>query len=156
MNIFENENSLNKNLNNINQINSKNISLLSLKLIHKILNSVNISLLILIFILSFLSFDSQRKWTRIYNNLAVTKSNNNNLIDYISKTEEFYINKIESLQTFKKTTPKDLIYLDKQITYKKKNILNKQIKYFQEGFSFFQLLDQYKYFLGYVFGPIHI
>ena len=120
MNIFENENSLNKNLHNINQINSKKISLFNLKLIHKIFNSINISLLILIFILSFLSFNSQRKWTILYKNLAKTRSNNNNLIDYISKTEEFYINEIESLNTLKKTTPKDLIYLDKQITKEKK------------------------------------
>ena len=135
MTINKNENSLKKNLNNINLINPKNTSLFNLKLIHKISDSLNISLLILIFILSFLSFDSQRKWTRIYNNLAITKLKNNNLIDYISKTEEFYINKIESLQTFKKTTPKDLIYLDKQITKQKKNKLIKSIKYIQDGFK---------------------
>ena len=70
MNIFENENSLKKNLHNINQINSKKISLFNLKFIHKIFNSINISLLILIFILSFLSFNSQRKWTIIYKNLS--------------------------------------------------------------------------------------
>ena len=133
MHKFENENSLNKTLYEINQINSKNISLLNLKFIHKILNSINISLLILIFILSFLSFNSQRKWTNIYKNLAQTRSNNNNLIDYISKTEEFYINEIESLNTFKKTTPKDLIYFDRKITEKKKNKLIKNIKYIQDG-----------------------
>ena len=87
----------------------------------------------LIFILSFLSFDSQRKWTSIYKNLTKTISNNNNLIDYISKTEEFYINELESLKTLKKTTPKDLIYLKKQITGQKKNKLIKNIKYIQDG-----------------------
>ena len=133
MNLFENENSLNKNLNDIRQIDSKNISSLNLKLTHKIFNSINISLLILIFILSFLSFNSQRKWTILYNNLTKIRSNNNNLIDYISKTEEFYIDEIESLNTFKKTTPKDLIYLDKRITKKKKNRVIKYIKYFQDG-----------------------
>ena len=143
MNIFENENSLNKNLNIINQINSKNISLLSLKLIHKILNSINISLLILIFILSFLSFNSQKKWTSFYENLAKTRLYNNNLIDYISKTEEFYVNEIESLNIFKKTTPKDLIYLDKQTTKEKKNKLIKNIKYIQDG------LKDSKYQRGY-------
>ena len=143
MNIFENENSLNKNLNNINQINSKKISLFSLKLIHKIFNSINISLLIFISILSFLSFNSQRKWTSFYKYLDKTRSNNNNLIDYISKTEEFYINEIESLSTLKKTTPKDLIYLNKEITKKKKNKLIKNIKYIQNG-----LMDS-KYQRGY-------
>ena len=143
MNKFENENSLNKNLKNINQINSKNISLFSLKLIHRIFNSINIALLILIFILSFLSFNSQRKWTTFYKNLAKTSSNNNNLIDYISKTEESYIDEIESLNTFKKTTPKDLIYLDKQIIKQKKNKLIKKIKYIQDG------LKDSKYQRGY-------
>ena len=143
MHIFENENSLNKNLYDINQINSKNISLFNLKFIHKILNSINISLLIFIFILSFLSFNSQRNWTRIYKNLAKTRSNNNNLIDYIAKTEEFYINEIDSIDTFKKTTPKDLIYFDRQITKKKSNNLNKKIKYIKNG------LKDSKYQIGY-------
>ena len=133
MNIFENENSLNKNIYKINQTNSKNISFFNLKFIHKVFDSINISLIILISIFSFLSFNSQRKWTNIYRNLARTRSNNSNLIDYISKTEEFYINEIESLNTFKKTTPKDLIYLDKQITKQKKNKLIKNIKYIQDG-----------------------
>ena len=88
MKIFENENSL-KSLHNIDQINSNKISLFNLKFMHKILNSINISLLILIFILSFLSLNSQKKWTSFYKNLAKTRLYNNNLIDYISKTEEF-------------------------------------------------------------------
>ena len=143
MNIFENENSLNKSLNNNNQINLNKISLFNLVLIHKIFNSINISLLILIVIFSFISLNSQRKWTTIYNNLAKTRSNNNNLIDYISKTEEFYINEIESLNTLKKTTPQDLIYLNKQITKQKKNKLIKNIKYIQDG------LKDSKYHRGY-------
>ena len=143
MSIFENENSLKKNIYKINQINSKNISVFNLKFIHKIFNSINISLIILISILSFLSFDSQRKWTNIYKNLAKTRSNNNNLIDYISKTEEFYIDEIESLNTFKKTTPKDLIYLDKQINKQKKSKLIRKIKYIQDG------LKDSKYQRGY-------
>jgi hypothetical protein len=97
----------------------------------------------LIFILSFLSFNSQRKWTSIYKNLLKTRANNNNLIDYISKTEEFYINEIESLNTFKKATPKDLIYLDKQITKNKNNYLNKKIKFIKDG------LKDSKYQKGY-------
>ena len=143
MNIYKNENSLNKNLSKINQINSKNISPLNLKLIHRILDSINISLLILIFILSFISFNSQKKWTSIYKNLAKTRSNNNNLIDYISRTEEYYINKIETLDNLKKTTPKDLIYLNKQITKEKKNNFNKKINYIQKG------LKDSKYQRGY-------
>ena len=97
----------------------------------------------MIFILSFLSFNSQRKWTSIYKNLLKIRANNNNLIDYISKTEEFYINEIESLNTFKKATPKDLIYLDKQITKNKNNYLNKKIKFIKDG------LKDSKYQKGY-------
>ena len=143
MNINKNENSLKKNLYDANKITSKKIKLFNLKFIHRIFDSVNISLLILIFILSFLSFNSQRKWTSIYKNLLKTRANNNNLIDYISKTEEFYINKFESLNTFKKATPKDLIYLDKQITQNKNNYLNKKIKFIKDG------LKDSKYQKGY-------
>ena len=130
---IKNENSFKKNIYDTNKLNSNNLSLFNLKLIHRIFNSLNISLLILIFILTFLSFNSQRKWTIIYKNLAKTRANNNNLIDYISKTEEFFINEIESLNTFKKTTPDDLIYLVQKITKKKNNNLNKKIKNMHDG-----------------------
>ena len=143
MNINKNENSLKNNLYDANKITSKKIKLFNLKFIHRIFDSINISLLILIFSLSFLSFNSQRKWTSIYNNLLKTRANNNNLIDYISKTEEFYINEIESLNIFKKATPKDLIYLDKQITQNKNNYLNKKIKFIKDG------LKDSKYQKGY-------
>ena len=143
MNINKNENSLKKNLYDADKITSKKIKFFNLKFSHRIFDSVNISLLILIFILSFLSFNSQRKWTSIYKNLLKTRANNNNLIDYISKTEEFYINEIESLNTFKKATPKDLIYLDKQITQNKNNYLNKKIKFIKDG------LKDSKYQKGY-------
>ena len=143
MNINKNENSLKNNFYNANKITSKKIKLFNLKFIHRIFDSLNISSLILIFILSFLSFNSQRKWTSIYKNLLKTRANNNNLIDYISKTEEFYINEIESLNTFKKATPKDLIYLDKQITQNNNNYLNKKIKFIKDG------LKDSKYQKGY-------
>ena len=143
MNINKNENSLKNNLYDANKITSKKIKFFNLKFIHRIFDSVNISLLILIFILSFLSFNSQRKWTSIYKNLLKTRANNNNLIDYISKTEEFYINEIESLNTFKKTTPKDLIYLFKHITKNKRNNINKKIKFLEDG------LKDSKYQKGY-------
>ena len=143
MDIFENENTLKKNNQNVHQINSKKILLFNLKLVHKILNSINISLLSLIFILSFISFYNQKKWTNIYKNLAKTRLNNNNLIEYISKTEQYYTNEIDSLNSLKKTTPKDLIYLDKKITKQKKNKLIKNLKYIQDG------LKDSKYQRGY-------
>ena len=67
------------------------ISKSNIKFIHQILDTINISLIILIFILFFLSLDSQRKWSNTYKSLSKTRTMNNNLIDYISQTEEFYI-----------------------------------------------------------------
>ena len=58
---------------------------------------------------------------------------NNNLIDYISKTEEFYISEIESLNTYRKTKPKDLIYLAR-ITEKKENFFLKKFNVIIKGF----------------------
>ena len=96
------------------------ISLINLRLIHKIFNTINFSILTLIFILFFLSLNSQRQWSKTYNILSKTKVKNNNLIDYISNTEEFYITELESLDYLKKTTPRDLIYLSKNIEKKEK------------------------------------
>ena len=129
---YKNENSLIKHSNR-NKLTSKNLSLLNFKLIHRISDSINISLLILIFILTFISFDSQRKWTNTYKNLAKLRENNNNLIDYISKTEEFYIQETESLADFKKTRPKDLIYLVKQSSNQEKKHLKNKLKYIFKG-----------------------
>ena len=132
MNLYKNENSL-RNPSNIDKLNSKNISLSYLKLIHKVFDSINISLLILLFTLTFFSLNSQRKWTNIYNDLAKKRTYNNNLIDFISKTEEFYINEIESFKNYKKTTPKDLIYLMKPNNNQKENYLNKKIEFIRNG-----------------------
>ena len=132
MNPYKNRNSL-INHSNTEKFYSKNISLFNLKLIHKVFNSINISLLILLFTLTFLSLNSQRKWTHIYNNLAKRRAHNNNLIDFISKTEQFYINEIESLKNYKKTTPKDLIYLMKPIKNQKENYFNKKIEFIRNG-----------------------
>ena len=112
---------------------TEKISILNFKLIHQIFNTVNISLLVLIFILFFLSFDSQRKWSNTYITLSKTRAINNNLIDYISKIEEFYISEIESLNIYRKTKPEDLIYLNKTAE-KKESIFKKHLSSFIEGF----------------------
>ena len=96
------------------------ISLMNLRLIHKIFNTINFSILTLIFIFFFLSLNSQRQWSKTYKILSKTRVKNNNLIDYISKTEEFYITELESLDYLKKTKPRDLIYLSKNIEKKEK------------------------------------
>ena len=113
---------------------SEKIFKLNLELLNQIFDGINISLLVLIFILFFLSFDSQRKWSNIYKNLSITKAINNNLIDYISKTEEFYISKLESLNSYRKTKPKDLIYIDK-ISERKESFFKKKFISIIEGFS---------------------
>ena len=116
------------------QKNSEKISKLNIKLINKIIDTFNISLIVLIFTLFFLSLNSQRKWSNTYKTLSKTKAMNNNLIDYISKTEEFYISELESLNTYRKTKPKDLIYLDK-VAEKKESLFKKNFRTFIEGFS---------------------
>jgi len=121
---------------------SQKISRLNTKLIHQIFDTIIISLIFIIFTLFFLSFDSQRKWSITYKTLSKTKVMNDNLIDYISKTEEFYISELESLNTFRKTKPKDLIYLEKT--------LEKKVGFFRINFS--TLVDGFrdsKYQIGY-------
>ena len=114
--------------------NSEKISIIKIKLIHQIFDTINISLLVLILTLFFLSFNSQRKWSNTYKNLSKTRAVNNNLIDYISKIEEFYISELESLNIYRKTKPEDLIYLDK-LTKKKESTFKKNLSSFLEGFS---------------------
>ena len=116
------------------QKNSQKISKLNIQLIHKIFDTINISIFVLIFTLFFLSFESQRKWSNIYKTLSKTQAMNNNLIDYISKTEEYYITELDSIRTHRKTKPKDLIYLDK-IKDKKESFLKKNFRRFIEGLS---------------------
>ena len=116
------------------QKNSEKKSIPNIKLIHQIFDTVNISLLVLIFILFFLSFDSQRKWSNTYKTLSESRVINNNLIEYISKIEEYYITELESLNTYRKTKPQDLIYLDK-ISEKKESLFDKNLSTFIEGFN---------------------
>ena len=82
-------------------------------LLHKIFDGLNFSLIILISILSFISINTQRKWTNFYKVRTQTREINANLIDHISKTEEFYLTEIENHDEFRKATSKDLIYLSK-------------------------------------------
>ncbi len=134
MRLYGKKSYLKKKLSYESQKNSeKNISKLNIKLIHQIFDTINISFIVLIFTLFFLSLDSQRKWSNTYKTLSKTRAMNNNLIDYISQTEEFYISELESLNTYKKTKPKDLIYLDK-VAEKKESFFGKNFIIFFEGF----------------------
>ena len=110
----------------------KKISKLNIKFINQIFDTISISFVVLNFTLFFLSFDSQRKWSNTYKTLSKTRAMNNNLIDYISQTEEFYISELESLNTYKKTKPEDLIYFDK-VAEKKESFFGKNFIIFFEG-----------------------
>ena len=112
--------------------NSKKIYKLNIKLINQIIDSINLSLIVLIFTLFFLTLDSQRKWSNTYKTLSKTRAMNNNLIEYISKTEEFYISKLDSLKTYRKAKPKDLVYIDK-IAEKKESFFNQNFRIFIKG-----------------------
>ena len=114
--------------------NSEKIFIINIKLIHQISDTINISFLVLIFTLFFLSFNSQRKWSITYKNLSKTRAFNNNLIDFISKIEEFYISELESINTYRKTKPEDLIYLDR-LPEKKESLFEKNFSSYIEGFS---------------------
>ena len=133
MKIYGNQSNLKKKVISNTQKNSEKISGLNIKFIHKIFDTINISLLVLIFTLFFLSFDSQRQWSNTYKSLSKTRSLNNNLIDYISKIEEFYIIELESLNIYRKTKPEDLIYLEK-LAEKKESLFKKNLSSFIEGF----------------------
>ncbi len=114
--------------------NSEKISIINIKLLHQIFDTINICLLVLIFTLLFLSFNSQRKWSNTYKNLSKTKTINNNLIDYISKIEEFYISELESISAYRKTKPEDLIYLNK-LPEKKESLFKVNLRSLIKGFS---------------------
>ena len=114
--------------------NSEKISIINIKLLHQIFDTLNICLLVLIFTLLFLSFNSQRKWSNTYKNLSKTRAINNNLIDYISKIEEFYISELESINIYRKTKPEDLIYLNK-LPGKKESLFKENLRSLIKGFS---------------------
>ena len=142
MKTYGKKSNLKKKVSYVSQKKSEKIFKLNLKLLNQIIDTSNISLAVLIFILFFLSFNSQRKWSITYKSLSQTKAMNNNLIDYISKTEEFYINKLESFNNYRKTKPKDLIYIDK-VVEKKESSFRKNYRIFIKG-----ILDS-KYQKGY-------
>ena len=131
---YGNQFNLKKKVSYQSQKRSKKFFTLNKNYIHQIFDTINISLLVLILVLIFLSFDSQRKWSDTYKALSKTREINNNLIDYISKIEEFYISELESLNIYRKTKPEDLIYLD-NIAEKKESLLKKNLKSFIEGLS---------------------
>ena len=103
----------------------------------KIVDRLNISIIILILFLSFISLSTQRKWTILYSSMIDIRNKNNNIIDYISKTEQYLLNEIEHQNNIKKTDPDDLIYIRKIKETKRTNFLSlvaqEMIKGFDDG-----------------------
>ena len=101
----------------------------------KIIDRLNIAIIILILFLSFISLNNQRKWTMYYSSMVELRNKNNNIIDYISKTEEYLLNEIEHQNNIKKTNPDDLIYLTKTKEKKRTNFLSLVAKEMIKGFD---------------------
>ncbi len=101
----------------------------------KIIDRLNISVIILILFLSCISFNSQKKWTMFYSSMVDIRNKNSNIIDYISKTEQYFLNEIEKQHNIKKTNPDDLIYLTKTKEKERVNFLSLVFKEISKGFE---------------------
>ena len=105
------------------------------KIYCKIINLLNISMISLILFLSFISLNNQMKWTIFYSSIVELRNKNNNIIDYISKTEQYFLNEIDHHHNLKKTNPDDLIYLIKTREKEKINFLSLVVKEIRKGFD---------------------
>ena len=101
----------------------------------KIINHLNISIIILILFLSFISLKNQRQWTILYSSLIELRDKNNNIIDYISQTEQYFLNEIDHKEDIKRTDPNDLIYLQKTKGKERINFLATAFKEMTRGFD---------------------
>ena len=63
------------------------------------------------------------------------RNKNINIIDYISKTEQFLLNEIENQNNIKKTNPDDLIYVTQTREKKRTNFLSLAAKEVIKGFN---------------------
>ena len=101
----------------------------------KIINLLNITIIVLILLLSFISLNNQSKWTMFYSSMIELRNKNNNIIDYISKTEQYFLNEIDQKDNIKRANPDDLIYLLKTKEKEKINFLSKVFKEIIKGFD---------------------
>ena len=96
---------------------------------------MNIGLVFFIFIFSFILLTSQIKWTESYSYMTYLRNINNNIIGYISKTEEYYLKEIELKENIISAKPEDLIYLVKTKNLNKVNPIVSGIKEIMNGFN---------------------
>jgi len=108
--------------------------LINSRLYSKIINYLNISIIFFILFLSFISLKNQREWTILYSSMIEIRNKNNNIIDYISKTEQYFLNEIEHQVNIKNTNPDDLIYLTKTKRKERINFLSLIVKEISKGF----------------------
>ena len=78
-----------------------------------------------------------------YSSMILLRDKNNNMIDYISKTEQYFLNEIKNKDNIKKTNPEDLIYLLKTKEKERINFISSAFKEMSRGF------DDGKYQKGY-------
>ena len=104
------------------------------RIFRKTIDSLNISIIFLILFLSFISLSSQRDWTKFYSSMIEIRNKNNNIIDYISKTEQYFLNEIEHQENIKNTNPEDLIYILRTKEKEKINFLSLMVKKINKGF----------------------
>ena len=69
-----------------------------------------------------------------YSSMIEIRSKNNNIIDYISKTEQYFVDEIDELDNIKKTNPDDLIYIVKT-KKEEKNFLSFVLNEITRGFD---------------------
>ena len=101
----------------------------------KMIDVLNISIIVMILFLSFISFNNQRKWTMFYSSMIELRKKNNNITDYISKTEQYFLNEIEHQNNIKKTNPDDLIYFVKTKDKERTNLLYLTFREMSKGFE---------------------
>ncbi len=70
-----------------------------------------------------------------YAGIIDMRNKNNNIIDYISKTEQYFLNEIEHQHNIKKTNPQDLVYLVRTKEKENTNFLSLVIKEVSKGFE---------------------
>ena len=70
-----------------------------------------------------------------YSSMIQLKDKNNNIIDYISQTEQYFLNEIDHQDNIKKTNPNDLIYLLKLSEKERINFLSSVFKEMARGFN---------------------
>ena len=124
-------------------LNKKLKMFINSRIFRKTIDSLNISIIFLILFLSFISLISQRDWTKFYTSMIEIRNKNNNIIDYISKTEQYFLNEIEHQENIKNTNPEDLIYILRTKEKEKINFLSLMVKKINKGF------DDGKYQRGY-------